>query len=51
MPKVNAAVTTENVVASATLNQKIDLNAVLKLTRRRLPSPTVPWTRVQTEKT
>jgi transcription initiation factor TFIID TATA-box-binding protein len=30
MPKVNAAVTIENVVASATLNQKIDLNAVLK---------------------
>jgi transcription initiation factor TFIID TATA-box-binding protein len=30
MPKVNAAVTIENVVASATLNQKIDLKAVLK---------------------
>ena len=31
MPKVNAAVRIENVVASATLNQNIDLNAVVKV--------------------
>src|SRR4030065_902445 len=30
MPKVTATVNIENVVASATLNQKIDLNAVVK---------------------
>jgi len=30
MPETNAAVRIENVVASATLNQKIDLNAVVK---------------------
>ena len=30
MPKANATVRIENVVASATLNQKIDLNAVVK---------------------
>jgi len=30
MPKVEATVTIENVVASATLNQNIDLNAVVK---------------------
>ena len=30
MPKVKASVNIENVVASATLNQKVDLNAVVK---------------------
>lgn len=30
MPKVKATVSIENVVASATLNQKVDLNAVVK---------------------
>jgi len=30
-PKVNAAVRIENVVGSATLNQKIDLNEVFKV--------------------
>jgi transcription initiation factor TFIID TATA-box-binding protein len=30
MPKVKAAISIENVVASATLNQKVDLNAVVK---------------------
>jgi transcription initiation factor TFIID TATA-box-binding protein len=30
MPKVNAEISIENVVASATLNQKVDLNAVVK---------------------
>jgi len=30
MPKVNATISIENVVASATLNQKVDLNAVVK---------------------
>ena len=30
MPKVEATITIENVVASATLNQNIDLNAVVK---------------------
>jgi transcription initiation factor TFIID TATA-box-binding protein len=30
MPKVNSAISIENVVASATLNQKVDLNAVVK---------------------
>jgi transcription initiation factor TFIID TATA-box-binding protein len=30
MPKVKASVSIENVVASATLNQKVDLNAVVK---------------------
>jgi transcription initiation factor TFIID TATA-box-binding protein len=30
MPKVNAAIKIENVVATATLNQKIDLNSVVK---------------------
>ena len=30
MPRVEASITIENVVASATLNQKIDLNAVVK---------------------
>jgi transcription initiation factor TFIID TATA-box-binding protein len=30
MPKVNASINIENVVASATLNQKVDLNAVVK---------------------
>ncbi len=30
MPKVKASISIENVVASATLNQKVDLNAVVK---------------------
>ena len=30
MPKVKATISIENVVASATLNQKVDLNAVVK---------------------
>ena len=30
MPKVNATIRIENVVASATLNQRVDLNAVVK---------------------
>jgi transcription initiation factor TFIID TATA-box-binding protein len=30
MPKVKAVINIENVVASATLNQKVDLNAVVK---------------------
>ncbi|RLG96493.1 TATA box-binding protein, partial [Candidatus Bathyarchaeota archaeon] len=30
MPKVKASVKIENVVASATLNQKIDLNAIVR---------------------
>ena len=30
MPKVKALINIENVVASATLNQKVDLNAVVK---------------------
>ena len=30
MPKVKATINIENVVASATLNQKVDLNAVVK---------------------
>ena len=30
MPKVKATISVENVVASATLNQKVDLNAVVK---------------------
>ena len=30
MPKVEASINIENVVASATLNQKVDLNAVVK---------------------
>src|SRR5665647_3045294 len=30
MPKVKAIISIENVVASATLNQKVDLNAVVK---------------------
>jgi TATA-box binding protein (TBP) (component of TFIID and TFIIIB) len=30
MPKSKAVVKVENVVASATLNQKVDLNAVVK---------------------
>jgi transcription initiation factor TFIID TATA-box-binding protein len=30
MPRVEAAIRIENVVASATLNQRIDLNAVVK---------------------
>jgi transcription initiation factor TFIID TATA-box-binding protein len=30
MPKVRATISIENVVASATLNQKVDLNAVVK---------------------
>jgi len=30
MPQINASVNIENVVASATLNQKIDLKAVVK---------------------
>ena len=30
MPKVKATLSVENVVASATLNQKVDLNAVVK---------------------
>jgi transcription initiation factor TFIID TATA-box-binding protein len=30
MPKIKATITLENVVASATLNQKVDLNAVVK---------------------
>ncbi|TRO49283.1 TATA box-binding protein, partial [Candidatus Bathyarchaeota archaeon] len=30
MPKTKATIRIENVVASATLNQKVDLNAVVK---------------------
>ncbi len=30
MPQVKATISIENVVASATLNQKVDLNAVVK---------------------
>ncbi|MDH5687412.1 MAG: TATA box-binding protein, partial [Candidatus Bathyarchaeota archaeon] len=30
MPRSRAAVKIENVVASATLNQKVDLNAIVK---------------------
>jgi transcription initiation factor TFIID TATA-box-binding protein len=30
MPKIKATINIENVVASATLNQKVDLNAVVK---------------------
>jgi transcription initiation factor TFIID TATA-box-binding protein len=30
MPKVEASIRIENVVASATLNQRVDLNAVVK---------------------
>jgi TATA-box binding protein (TBP) (component of TFIID and TFIIIB) len=33
MPKVKAQVNIENVVASATLNQKVDLNAVERVIR------------------